>query len=230
MQLFYCPELLNDASFLSKEESSHCFKVLRKKVGDHIHVIDGVGGFYEAEITIASQKKVIFNVIKKWNQPQRPYSLHLAIAPTKNNDRFEWFLEKATEIGVDEVTPIICEHSVRRIIKNERMEKIIVSAAKQSIKSMLPKINKITSFNDFIIKNHNTQCYIAHCLPYKKKKFINEVDSNSTILIGPEGDFSSLEVEMAIKNNFIPVSLGTSRLRSETAGVIACNTIALKYD
>ena len=230
MQLFLCPELLNDSSFLSNEESIHCFKVLRKKVGDHIHLIDGIGGFYEAEITIASQKKVVFNVIKKWNQPQSPYSLHIAIAPTKNNDRFEWFLEKATEIGIDEVTPIICENSERRIIKNERMEKIIVAAAKQSIRSVLPKINKITSFNDFIFKNHNTQCFIAHCLPNKKKIFKNEVNCNSTILIGPEGDFSSLEVEMAIKNNFIPVSLGTSRLRTETAGVIACHTIALKYD
>ena len=230
MQLFYCPELLNDSSYLCNNESVHCIKVLRSNVGDYIYLIDGIGGFYEAEITIASQKKVIFNVIKKWNQPQSPYSLHIAIAPTKNNDRFEWFLEKATEIGIDEVTPIICKHSERKIIKNERMEKIIVAAAKQSLKSVLPKINKITSFNDFIFKNNNTQCFIAHCLPNKKKLFKNEVDCNSTILIGPEGDFSSLEVEMAIKNNFIPVSLGTSRLRTETAGVIACHTIALKYD
>ena len=230
MQLFYCPELLNDASFLSKEESSHCFKVLRKKVGDHIHVIDGVGGFYEAEITIASQKKVIFNVIKKWNQPQSSYSLHIAIAPTKNNDRFEWFLEKATEIGIDEVTPIICEHSERKMIKNERMEKIILSAAKQSLKSKLPKINKVTSFNDFMNKNHSSHCFIAHCLPSQKKKLKNEVVSESTILIGPEGDFSTLEVEVALKNNFIPISLGSSRLRTETAGVIACHTIALHHE
>jgi len=230
MQLFYCPELLNDASFLSNEESSHCFKVLRKKVGDHIHLIDGVGGFYEAEITIASQKKVIFNVIKKWNQPKRPYSLHIAIAPTKNNDRFEWFLEKATEIGIDEVTPIICEHSERKMIKNERMEKIILSAAKQSLKSKLPKINKVTSFNDFMNKNHSSDCFIAHCLPIQKKKLKNEVVSESTILIGPEGDFSTLEVEVALKNNFIPVSLGSSRLRTETAGVIACHTIALHHE
>tara|TARA_A100001015_G_scaffold304424_1_gene395593 strand:+ start:888 stop:1580 length:693 start_codon:yes stop_codon:yes gene_type:complete len=230
MQLFYCPELLNDASFLSNEESSHCFKVLRKKVGDHIHLIDGIGGFYEAEITIASQKKVIFNVIKKWNQPQSPYSLHIAIAPTKNNDRFEWFLEKATEIGIDEVTPIICEHSERKMIKNDRMEKIIISAAKQSLKSKLPKINKVTLFNDFLNKNHSSHCFIAHCLPNQKKKLKNEVVSNSTILIGPEGDFSSLEVEVALKNNFIPISLGSSRLRTETAGVIACHTIALHHE
>lgn len=230
MQLFYCPELLNDASFLSNEESSHCFKVLRKKVGDHIHLIDGVGGFYEAEITIASQKKVIFNVIKKWNQPQSPYSLHIAIAPTKNNDRFEWFLEKATEIGIDQVTPIICDHSERKMIKNERMEKIILSAAKQSLKSKLPKINKVTSFNDFMNKNHSSHCFIAHCFTSKKKKLKNEVVSESTILIGPEGDFSTLEVEIALKNNFIPISLGSSRLRTETAGVIACHTIALHHE
>ena len=230
MQLFYCPELLNDTSFLSNEESVHCFKVLRKKVGDQIHLIDGAGGFYEAKITIASQKKVIFNVIKKWHQPQSHYSLHIAIAPTKNNDRFEWFLEKATEIGIDEVTPIICDHSERKMIKNERMEKIILSAAKQSLKSKLPKINKVTSFNDFLNKNHSSHCFIAHCLPNKKKKLKNEVVSDSTILIGPEGDFSSLEVEVALKNNFIPISLGSSRLRTETAGVIACHTIALHYE
>ena len=203
---------------------------MRKKVGDHIHVIDGVGGFYEAEITIASQKKVIFNVIKKWTQPINPYSLHIAIAPTKNNDRFEWFLEKATEIGIDQVTPIICDHSERKMIKNERMEKIILSAAKQSLKSKLPKINKVTSFNDFMNKNHSSHCFIAHCLPSNKKKFKNEVVSESTILIGPEGDFSSLEVEVALKNNFTPISLGSSRLRTETAGVIACHTIALNHE
>ena len=230
MQLFYCPELLNDASFLSYEESSHCFKVLRKKVGDHIHLIDGVGGFYEAEITIASQKKVIFNVIKKWNHLKRPYSLHIAIAPTKNNDRFEWFLEKVTEIGIDEVTPIICENSERKIIKNERMQKIIISAAKQSLKSKIPKINKVTSFNDFINKNLSSHCFIAHCLKSEKKKLKNEVVSESTILIGPEGDFTTLEVEVALKNNFIPISLGSSRLRTETAGVIACQTIALHHE
>ena len=230
MQLFYCPELLNEYSFLSKEESLHCFKVLRKRVDDHIYLIDGIGGFYEAKITIASQKKVIFNVIKKWNQPQSPYSLHIAIAPTKNNDRFEWFLEKATEIGIDEVTPIICENSERKIIKNERMQKIIISAAKQSLKSKIPKINKVTSFNDFMNKNHSSHCFIAHCLPSSKKKFKNEVVSESTILIGPEGDFTTLEVEVALKNNFIPISLGSSRLRTETAGVIACHTIALHHE
>ena len=230
MQLFYCPELLNNSSFLSNEESFHCFKVLRKKVGDNIYIIDGIGGFYEAEITIASQKKVIFNVKKKWTQPQSPYSLHIAIAPTKNNDRFEWFLEKATEIGIDEVTPIICEHSERRMIKNERMEKIILSAAKQSLKSKLPKINNVTSFNDFVSKKYSSRCFIAHCLPSQKKKLKNEVVSMTTILIGPEGDFSTLEVEVALKNNFIPISLGSSRLRTETAGVIACHTIALHHE
>ena len=141
-------------------------------------------------------KKVIFNVIKKWNQPQSPYSLHIAIAPTKNNDRFEWFLEKATEIGIDEVTPIICEHSERKMIKNERMEKIILSAAKQSLKSKLPIINKVTSFNDFMNKNHSSHCFIAHCLPSQKNKLKNEVVSKSTILIGPEGDFSTKKLKL----------------------------------
>ena len=230
MQLFYCPELLNDSSFLSNKESVHCYKVLRKKIGDRIYLIDGVGGFYEAEITIASQKKVIFDVINKWNQPQSPYFVHIAIAPTKNNYRFEWFLEKATEIGIDEVTPIICDNSERKMIKNERMEKIILSAAKQSLKSKLPIINQVTSFNDFINKKHNSHCYIAHCLPSHKKKLKNEVVHQSTILIGPEGDFSEKEVEFAQNNNFIPISLGSSRFRTETAGVIACHTIALHHE
>ena len=230
MQLFYCPELLNDSSFLCNNESVHCIKVLRKNVGDYIYLIDGIGGFYEAEITIASQKKVIFNVIKKWTQPINPYSLHIAIAPTKNNDRFEWFLEKATEIGIDEVTPIICEHSERKMIKIERMEKIILSAAKQSLKSKLPKINNLTRLKDFINNKHNSNCFIAHCLPSQKKKLKNEVVTDSTILIGPEGDFSILEVEFALKHNFTPVSLGSYRLRTETAGVIACHTIALHHE
>lgn len=230
MQLFYCPELLNESSFLSNEESVHCSKVLRKKVGDHIYLIDGIGGFYEAKIIISSQKKITFNVLKKWNQPQSSYSLHIAIAPTKNNDRFEWFLEKATEIGIDEVTPIICEHSERKMIKNGRMEKIILSAAKQSLKSKLPKINKMTSFNDFVSKKYSSRCFIAHCLPSQKKKLKDEVVSQSIILIGPEGDFSTLEVEVALKNNFTPISLGSFRLRTETAGVIACHTIALHHE
>ena len=230
MQLFYCPELVNGFSHLSSEESKHCIKVLRNQEGDIIHLIDGQGNFYEANITIASQKKVAFEILRTWEETPRSYSLHIAIAPTKNNDRFEWFLEKATEIGVDQITPIICAHSERKVIKNERMEKIILSATKQSINAKLPILNQAISFNDFIKKDQNSDCFIAHCEQLEKTSLKNVISINSTILIGPEGDFSPKEIDLALKNNFKPISLGNSRLRTETAGIVACHTIALHHE
>ena len=230
MQLFYCPELVNGFSHLSSEESNHCIKVLRNQEGDIIHLIDGQGNFYEANITIASQKKVAFEILRTWEETPRSYSLHIAIAPTKNNDRFEWFIEKATEIGVDQITPIICAHSERKVIKNDRMAKIILSATKQSINAKLPILNQAISFNDFIKKDQNSDCFIAHCEQLDKTSLKNLVSINSTILIGPEGDFSPKEIDLALKNNFKPISLGNSRLRTETAGIVACHTIALHHE
>ena len=230
MQLFYCPELVNGSSHLCSEESKHCIKVLRKQEGDLIHLIDGRGNFYEANITIASQKKVAFEILRTWEDTPRSYSLHIAIAPTKNNDRFEWFLEKATEIGVDEITPIICKHSERKVIKNERMEKIILSATKQSLKAKLPVLNQGISFNDFLKKDQNSDCFIAHCEQGKKTNLQTVVSANSIILIGPEGDFSPKEIDLALNSDFKAVSLGNSRLRTETAGIVVCNTIALHHE
>ena len=230
MQLFYCPEVFEGSSHLSSEESKHCIKVLRKQEGDTIHLIDGRGNFYEVKITLASQKKTAFVILREWNETNRPYKLHIAIAPTKNNDRFEWFLEKATEIGIDEITPIICERSERKVIKNERMEKIILSATKQSLKATLPKLNQAVSFDDFIKKELNSSCFIAHCEEQKKISLQTTISANSTLLIGPEGDFSAKEIHLALDRNFKPVSLGNSRLRTETAGIVACHTLALHHE
>jgi 16S rRNA (uracil1498-N3)-methyltransferase len=230
MQLFYCPKVFEGSSHLSSEESKHCIKVLRKQEGDTIHLIDGRGNFYEVKITLASQKKTGFEIVRKWEDKPLPYALHIAIAPTKNNDRFEWFLEKATEIGIDEITPIICEYSERKVIKNERMEKIILSATKQSLKATLPKLNQAVSFDDFIKRNLYSDCFIAHCEEQKKISLQTIISANSTILIGPEGDFSTKEIHLALSHNFKPVSLGDSRLRTETAGIVACHTIALHHE
>lgn len=230
MQLFYCPEVLKGNLHLSSEESKHCVKVLRKREGDVIHLIDGEGSFYEVQITLASQKKVLFELLKKWEDKPREYVLHIAIAPTKSNDRFEWFLEKATEIGVDEITPIICDHSERKIIKIERMQKIILSATKQSLKAKLPILNPAISLKEFLTKSFDANCFIAHCEPNAKKSLKSVTALNSLVLIGPEGDFSTNEIKNALNSNFTAISLGDSRLRTETAGIVACHTIALHHE
>jgi len=230
MQLFYCPEVFEGSSCLSKEESKHCVKILRKQEGDTIHLIDGLGTFYKVKITLASPKQVLFKIEKTWKEELRPYSLHIAIAPTKNNDRFEWFLEKATEIGIDEITPIICDHSERKVIKNERMEKIILAASKQSLKAKLPLLNPAISFKEFLSKQHLSDCFIAHCEGQDKTSLQSVVSKNTLILVGPEGDFSSNEIERALSKGIKAVNLGKSRLRTETAGIVACHTIALHYE
>jgi 16S rRNA (uracil1498-N3)-methyltransferase len=230
MQLFYCPEVFEGSSCLSKEESKHCVKILRKQEGDTIHLIDGLGTFYKVKITLASPKQVLFKIEKTWKEELRPYSLHIAIAPTKNNDRFEWFLEKVTEIGIDEITPIICDHSERKVIKNERMEKIILAASKQSLKAKLPLLNPAISFKEFLSKQHLSDCFIAHCEEQDKTSLQSVVSKNTLILVGPEGDFSSNEIERALSKGIKAVNLGKSRLRTETAGIVACHTIALHYE
>lgn len=230
MQLFYCPEVLDESHYLNSDESKHCIKVLRKIEGDLISLIDGLGGFYEVRITIASQKKVHFKIVKTWKEEIRDYKLHIAIAPTKNNDRLEWFLEKATEIGIDEITPIICHHSERKVIKEERLNKIILSATKQSLKSKIPILNSAISLKEFLSKTQSADCFIAHCKEGKKQNLQSIVSNNSIILIGPEGDFSTTEIEVALACNFTPIGLGNSRLRTETAGIVACHTIALHHE
>ncbi|MCB0410701.1 MAG: 16S rRNA (uracil(1498)-N(3))-methyltransferase [Flavobacteriales bacterium] len=232
MNLFYTAHIIpNDKSFILDEtESKHAIKVLRLGQKDIIHLIDGKGHFYEAEIIDAHPKKceVKINQVKKEEKPKS--YIHIAIAPTKNTDRIEWFVEKVTEIGISEITPIVCDHSERKVLKTDRLEKRAIAAMKQSLKAFLPKINEAISLKDFIqqtAKDENKM--IAHCYQEEQKhlKEVYKTTQNCIILIGPEGDFSQQEVELAMKNNFTPISLGASRLRTETAGMVACHTINL---
>ena len=231
MQLFYNSEIssVNDLFIFDKEESKHIIKVLRKNENDILHITNGLGFLFYAKIVLASDSKCQVKIESFEQQNPRKNKLHLVVAPTKMNERFEWFLEKATEIGIEEITPIICDNSERKIIKIERFEKIIESAMKQSNQLFLPKLNEPTSFKDFIAKPNNDKKMIAHCEETDKKSLKNEIDlnQNSTILIGPEGDFSSKEIDLALKNNFIAVTLGLTRLRTETAAIVACHSVAI---
>jgi 16S rRNA (uracil1498-N3)-methyltransferase len=231
MALFYVPNLASGSVLLPDEESQHAVKVLRLQIGEEISLVDGVGGLYKARITNPHPKHCGFEIIEtQTGFGKRDYKLHIAIAPTKNIERLEWFIEKATEIGIDEITPIICRFSERKIVKEERLEKIIVSAAKQSLKAYFPKLNPLCTFDE-LMKNHQaSQKFIAHCYEEDKRLLQTEISKSSDvlILIGPEGDFSKEEVQKAISLGFIPVSLGESRLRTETAGVVACCTVAFK--
>ncbi|WP_142785940.1 16S rRNA (uracil(1498)-N(3))-methyltransferase [Changchengzhania lutea] len=230
MQLFYNPnitETTKDFSF-DKEESRHIVKVLRKSSGDTLHITNGNGWLFTAEVTIPDIKKCVVKIVSKTLQPKRHYNLLLAVAPTKMNDRYEWFLEKATEIGVDTITPIICAHSERKIIKTDRFEKILQSATKQSLNCYLPKLNDAMSFKDFLNQKHKGDLFIAHCEKTDRKslKQVLKPKTDIMILIGPEGDFSVKEIETAIQNKFIPVTLGNTRLRTETAAIVACHSVA----
>ena len=229
MQLFYLENPENEI-ILSAQESKHATKVLRKKEGDILNFTDGKGGFHKAEITAADSRKCRLQIISSEQKPkQHNYHLHIAIAPTKNMDRFEWFLEKATEIGIDEITPIICSRSERKVIKTERGNRILISAMKQSLKYHLPKLNEAISLTKFIKQDFEDAKYIAHCEDGEKNelKTVNKTEKY-LILIGPEGDFSPKEIELALQNQFKAVSLGTSRLRTETAGIVAVHTINIK--
>lgn len=237
MQLFYNPNISDSDSYrdtkevtFDKEESRHIIKVLRMKEGDSFKITNGKGCFFNAEIVNANPKGCLVKILSEETQLPLPYQLHLAVAPTKLNDRYEWFLEKATEIGVSEITPIICDHSERKVIKEERYEKILQSAMKQSLKAYLPVLNPAVSLKDFLrTKNESDSLkFIAHCEETDKKslKSLLLPKKNTTILIGPEGDFSSEEIDLAIKSGFLPVALGESRLRTETAAVVACHSVA----
>ena len=225
MHIFYTPDINSNTFILSEEESKHCIKVLRLDTGSLMHLVDGIGGFYDAVIEDPHPKRTKLKIIKKIeNFAKRNHYLHIAIAPTKNIERIEWFLEKATEIGIDEITPIICDRSERKEIKTERLNKVITSAIKQSIKAFHPKLNEPIRFSDFIEKTSNAQKFIAHCMDSGKVTIKEQLiaKGNYLVVIGPEGDFSFEELQVAIANNFIPVSLGDSRLRTETAALEAC--------
>ena len=228
MQLFYTDN--TDTQFtLNTEESKHITKSLRKKEGDVLNFTDGKGNLLIAEIISSDLRKTRVKVIEKIDKEKgHNYYLHIAIAPTKNMDRFEWFLEKATEIGIDEITPIICDRSERKVVRTERCNRILLSAMKQSLKFHKPKLNESISFTDFIKKDLEGSKYIAHCEKSEKIELKDkETEKKTLILIGPEGDFSPTEIEKATNNNCRAISLGNSRLRTETAGIIAVTTVNL---
>jgi 16S rRNA (uracil1498-N3)-methyltransferase len=227
MQLFYTPDIepQNRQYFLNEEESKHCVRVLRLVTGDEVQLIDGKGNRYTAQIKDAHPKRTILQittVITGFNK--RNHYLHIAIAPTKNIERLEWFLEKATEIGVDEVSLIICQRSERKEVKIERLYKIITSAIKQSLKAYHPVLNDTVPFSQVIKNNFDGEKFIAHCIPGDKENLrdILVPKGRCLILIGPEGDFTAAEVDGALHNGFKAITLGQSRLRTETAALEAC--------
>ena len=231
MNLFFSPDINSETHFLSQEESKHCAKVLRLTTGDKINLIDGKGSFYEAEIIELAHNKCKVKILTtKKEFGKRNFYLHLAVSPTKNIERFEWFLEKATEIGIDEISPIICQHSERSQIKTDRLNKILISAIKQSLNGYLPALNEIKRFEKFISSYSQFQGhkFIAHCqLPEMTMQSAYKKTNNALILIGPEGDFTKDEIQLALQNGFQSISLGNKRLRTETAAVVACHTVNL---
>lgn len=231
MHLFYTPDIKGKKYTLDKTESRHCVRVLRLKEGDKIQLIDGKGGFYTAEIVDANQNACTVECIEtKKEYGKREYKIQIAIAPTKNIDRIEWFMEKSTEIGMDVFTPLLCDHSERKQVKQERLERIITSAVKQSLKAYHPRLDEMTKFMDFIKTEHTGQKFIAHCEEGEEKNLFQDVykaKSDVCILIGPEGDFSPTEIKAAKEAGFKEISLGNSRLRTETAGLVACHTVNL---
>lgn len=230
MHVFYTPDIQNRAE-LPEEEAAHAVRVLRLQAGDEVTLTDGKGNFYRAEISVASNKRCLVNILE--TQPQEPLwlgHLHIAMAPTKNMDRTEWFAEKATEIGFDELTFLNCRFSERKIIKTERIRKILVSAIKQSLKARLPLLNEMTDFDKFVRQPFNGQKFIAHCYEGEKPllRDVSKRGQDALVLIGPEGDFSEEEVKLAIEQGFQPISLGRSRLRTETAALVACHILNLQ--
>ena len=229
MQLFYNPNITEFTETFSfdKEESKHIIKVLRKKDTDILFVTNGLGFLFKTEITLASDSKCTVKILSFEKATASKFHLHLAVAPTKMNDRYEWFLEKATEIGIHEITPIICDHSERKVINNERFDKILLAAMKQSNELFLPKLNKAITLKEFFNLKIEGVKLIAHCEETDKKtlKSVLKPNTDITLIIGPEGDFSEKEIALAIENNFIPVSLGNTRLRTETAAIVACHSV-----
>lgn len=226
MHVFYTPDISSSDYVLNEEESRHCTKVLRLGTGAKVHLIDGRGGLYTAEITSETRKNVslkVITVIRDYGQ--RRHHLHLAVAPTKNIDRFEWFLEKATEAGIEEITPLICDRSERKTIKEDRLNKIITSAVKQSLQAYHPILHPPADLNEFIRQERSGTKMIAHCLENEPKQYISQVASpgqHYIILIGPEGDFTPQEIAGALRNGYKPLTLGNTRLRTETAALSAC--------
>lgn len=231
MQLFYAPEISLPRYTLPEEESKHCVRVLRMTVGDELHLTDGKGNMYRCKVVSDNVKRCEVEVVETWPEYERmSYGLTMCVAPTKNIDRFEWFLEKATEIGISEVYPLECDHSERRQIKLEREEKVITAAVKQSLKAYHPMLHDLTSVRDIIAMDFEGEKYIAHCdSSFGERPYLGNLvkkGANTLILIGPEGDFSKEEINFALQNGFKAISLGRERLRTETAAVVATTVVA----
>lgn len=228
-------ELLVDRTFdgslpLCEEESSHCVRVLRHRVGDEVFVTDGQGSLYRCRIDVANSKACELTVLESVMKPTPKHYLHMAVAPTKNIDRYEWFVEKATELGISEITPIICDHSERQKIRIDRLERIVVAASKQSLKFHLPKINEPCTAMELIERSAEEQRYIMHCAEGEKSHLYNDLQTccSTLLMIGPEGDFSKKEVSKALDKGFKEATLGEERLRTETAALAACHMADLK--
>jgi len=229
MHVFYTPDI-DTCPELPEEEAGHCLRVLRLGVGDEVMLTDGKGFFYKAVISAATGKRCQVKVVEKMEQEKFwKGHLHLAMAPTKNMDRIEWFAEKATEIGFDELSFLNCRFSERKVIKTERIEKIVVSAMKQSLKARKPIVNEMTDFAKFMQRDFRGQKFIAHCYEGEKPllKEVLKPGEDALVLIGPEGDFSPEEVQKAEALGFQPISLGKSRLRTETAALVAVHMMNL---
>ncbi len=231
MHFFFSENIKNDLITLDADESRHCARVLRMRAGQEIGIVDGKGTFCKAELIEVDARGTVASVFHRAAEyGKRPFYLHLAVAPTKNIDRFEWLLEKATECGIDEITPIICEKSERRIIKLQRLEKIIVAAMKQSGRAYCPKLNPATPVSDFLQMKKTGIAMLAHCADGKKQSLnsIYTPGGHVLVMIGPEGDFTPEETETALSKGYHAISLGSHRLRTETAAITACiqlNTI-----
>jgi 16S rRNA (uracil1498-N3)-methyltransferase len=229
MQIFYAPDISDNTHALDETESKHLIRVLRMVKGGEVKLIDGKGNLFTGKIKDPDQRRCIIEitgVVRDFEK--RNYRLHIAISPLKNPERFEWFIEKSVEIGIDEITPILCRNTEKSGIKIQRINNLIISAMKQSLKATKTVFNEPCHFTDILNRNSEKIRMIAHCDSSKSRHGISEVcpkNESLLILIGPEGDFSSEEVDMAISNNFIPVHLGPSRLRTETAGIAACHSV-----
>ena len=236
MEIFFISHTEGDKVTLSQEESKHCVKVLRHKVGDSITLADGAGFYYSGVISVASPQGVLVDIVERNPATEIKYNLRMVVAPTKSSERYEWFLEKAVEIGVSRLSPVICEHSERRVLKRDRGERIVISAFKQSLKGFLPQLDELSSFADVVgdySMGDGIVKLIAYCGDIDKESLMEALaklplGGDVVIMIGPEGDFSEEEISLAKEAGFIPVHIGESRLRAETAAVAAVAAVYLR--
>ncbi|MFN3342219.1 MAG: 16S rRNA (uracil(1498)-N(3))-methyltransferase [Flavobacteriales bacterium] len=232
MHLFYSTTIQNNQILLDEEESRHAISVLRLKVDDNFQVTDGRGSLYRCKVGEITKKNVVGQILETEKTSVAQSLLHIAIAPTKNTDRLEWFLEKSCEFGIGKITPIICERSERKDVRIDRLNKVLVAAMKQSLHLWLPDLREPLPLKKLLAESGSVEKYIAHCVPGNKQQFFDAVSPTqpTLILIGPEGDFSPNEIQLAIEQKFKPVSLGNSRLRTETAGIAAAHIFAIRSE